>query len=299
MPRLANFNDPYINIPPMRTDWWATFEGLSLNNWSRDISSLQVDAERTKALSGIHQVVRCSNTSRKVPILSGVPLQLAHSRTTKVYEATVPPTLFNWFPSKQVPLPDLVYILSNTDEQWFGLDSVNGFYYECSSLGPTLFGWPAPWRADHIKVWDLKKDWRIQRAGITAAGIPLWPMIPKPEQLIFGRNLGHALHFCAAGYSPDKPVGIATIMNKTDGLIIGHPLRAGERLRLKWDRVPPVKNAAEKAIVDTLLTHGVILTDRTDHDPLGPGHSIRLPADSRISIDLDLRITDFEVILQP
>jgi hypothetical protein len=289
MPRLATPTDPEIQIPDTSSlTWWKEFNN-GKDNWNKNIQSAGVDAQRTAALANLHQNVRC----RTAP--TSVPLQNVDLFFTKVYEATVPPTLTNWFPSKRVPLPPVVYILSNTDEQWFGLDKKNSLLWECSAIGPTLLGWPAPWRADTIRTWDLKVDWRLQKSGMVGAGVPMWPMVPKPEDLLAGKDLGHSLHFVAAGYNKGEKVGIAT---KTDGETVGHPLRAGERLRLRWDRVPVCKNLAERTLVSALLTYGLILTDKTDDSPLGPGHSIRLPKDPRITIDLDLSITDFEVLAQ-
>jgi hypothetical protein len=268
-----------------------------MQNWDVSIAGLPVDRERTNRLVDLHSHIRCTRDSSnvRVPIKGGVPLQLANTKNTKVYEATAKPSWNNWFPSRQVPLPEVVYILSNTDEQWFGVDPVRGLYYECSAIGPTLFGFPAPWRADRISVWDINRDWRTQRTGITAAKIPLWPMVPKVEKLLKGEPLGHSLHFVAAGYQGGDWVGIA---RGTDGPFDDHPLRSGERLRLRKDRIPTVRNAQEQCIVDAMLNEGLILTDRTRWDDLTPGHSIRLPADARVDIDLDIEITDFEVVVQ-
>lgn len=306
MPRLANINDSYPNIPDISSlTWWKEFDKPGVQTWNTDISTLKVDLERTERLKEIainNPTVRCSSLSRSVPVKSGVPLQVASKVFTKTYEAKATPTWWpftkdNLFPNKLVPFPEIVYILSNTDEQWFGIDFINKKYYEVSACGPTPFNWPWPWRADGIRVWDLSKDWRIQSGGITGAGLPLWPMVPDPAKLLTEQPINHSLHFCSAGYAPQK-VGIAT---KFDGEHPGHPLRAGERLRLRADRIPICKTIQEFTLVNTMLRYGLILTDRTDYRPESQGgasHSIRLPADSRVSINLDLSITDFEIILQ-
>lgn len=306
MPRLANFTDKYPNVPDISNlSWWKEFDREGLESWNIDISDKPVDIERTMALEMVarkHSTVRCSSLSRSVPVKSGVPLQVASKVFTKTYEAKAsavwwPFTKDNIFPNKLVPFSGVVYILSNTDEQWFGIDFDNKKYYELSAVGPTPFNWPWPWRADGIRIWDLTKDWRAQKGGITGAGLPLWPMVPDPLKLSTGKPITHSLHFCSAGYAPEK-VGIAT---KFDGEHPGHPLRAGERLRLKADSIPVCKNIQEVNLVNTMLKYGLILTDRTDYRPEADGgasHSIRLPADSRVTIDLGLSITDFEVILQ-
>lgn len=301
MPRLANTTDKFPTVPDISSlSWWKEFDKPGVQNWNTDVSGYKVDVKRTEALQEVaktHSYVRCSTVSKTVPVKTGVPLQTASPKFTKTYEAKVPPTWNNWFPSQMVPFPDVVYILSNTDEQWFGIDFVNKKYYEVSATGPTLFGFPAPWRADNIRVWDLKRDWRLQKSGITGAGLPLWPMVPKPEDLIAGKRIAHSLHFVSAGYAPEK-TGIAT---KFDGEHPGHPLRAGERLRLRTDSIPICKNIAEITLVNTMLKEGLILTDRTDYRPQAEGgasHAIRLPADPRVTINLDLNITDFEVLIQ-
>jgi hypothetical protein len=85
------------------------------------------------------------------------------------------------------------------------------------------------------------------------------------------------------------------IARKTDGTIPGHPLRAGERLRLRADRTPTTSSREEEALVQAMLSYGLIVTDRTSPDA---GHNIRLPSDPTLSIDLtsQLRLTDFEVL---
>lgn len=306
MPRLANFSDKFPTVPDItNVTWWKEFDKPELQSWNTDVSDYKVDTERTEALQKIAEknpTVRCLSTSRTVPVKSGVPLQSVSKTFTKTYEASVPPkywpfTKDNIFPNKLVPFPEVVYILSNTDEQWFGIDFANKKYYELSATGPTPLNWPWPWRADGIRVWDLSKDWRLQKGGITGAGLPLWPMVPDPSRLEVGKEITHSLHFCSAGYAPEK-VGIAT---KFDGEHPGHPLRAGERLRLRADRIPVCKNPAEIALVNAMLKKGLILTDRTDYRPESEGgasHSIRLPADPRVLISLDLKITDFEVLAQ-
>lgn len=306
MPRLANITDRYPDYPDISNlSWWAEFDKADVPNWNTDVSNWDVDIERTKRLEDVaetHPTVRCNTRSTSVPVKSGVPLQEASTSYTKVYEAKEPPkwwpfTKDNIFPNKLVPLPNVVYILSNTDEQWFGIDFKNKKYYEVSACGPTPFNFPWPWRSDSVRIWDLTKDWRLQRGGITGAGLPLLPMVPDPVKLINGTPLTSSIHFVSAGYAPEK-VGIAT---KFDGEHPGHPLRAGERLRLRADSIPICKNIAEITLVNTMLKEGLILTDRTDYRPQAEGgasHAIRLPADPRVLIDLDLKITDFEVLIQ-
>lgn len=299
MPRLANAQDKLPEIPQANVRWWSDFKSSNpMDNWDTDISGYSVDLKRTAGLANIIQPVRCTrnDNDKKVPIKSGTPLQKASTKFTKTYEANAKPSFLNWFPSQQLPLPDVVYILSNTDEQWYAIDDVRGLYYEANALGPTPFNWPAPWRADKISVWDLSVDWRKQTGkGTSAIKVPIWPMIPKMENLLSGKNLNHSLHLVAAGYQKDEKVGIA---RGTDGPLLNHPLRAGERLRLRADRVPPARNIQERTLISAMLTYGLIVSDRTRWDELSPGHSIRLPIDPRIDLDLDLNITDFEVILQ-
>lgn len=297
MPRTATAFDP-IATPPAVPDgfFWGGFRPA----WSLPVAGRPVDEERTAALVPWDARVRCR--VRPAPDVGGVPLQKVDGLpTTRTWHATRPPSWTNPFPSERLPLPAIVRRFGDpwadsTDAQWFAIDYARRLYFEASAIGPAWLGFPHPWRADTIKAWRLDQDYRSQGPGMTGAGLPLWPMVPRFEDLEKGPGgVQHALHFVAAGYSTAAPIGPAI---KTDGTIPFHPLRAGERLRLRADRVPVTKTVHEAAWVWAALNYGFILTDKTVSvlDDPGVGHSTRLGMDTRVRIDLDVRLTDLEVV---
>ena len=119
-------------------------------------------------------------------------------------------------------------------------------------------------------------------------------MLPTFEQYESGR-IGHALHFAAAGYSPDH----IWPARASDGVIPGHPLRAGARLRLTAqarDRLlgAPGRTPHDRALVECMATEGLIVDDFTDPDA---GDLLRQPQDPRIVLSItSIRRTDLEVL---
>lgn len=308
-PASRNWSDWVPNNRPSLADipMWRQFNP----GWLADVTDWEVDTKRTELALGWNDRVRNSTLKGTVEgVASGAPYQRLDTiptRMTKVYEATTVPSLFNLFPSKTVPLPDYVAgdrstvlrrlgdpTVTGSDAQSFLIDPKAGKYYELSAFGPSL--WPftfvAPYRADGITIWDLNKDWKGQRGGITGAKVPFLPMLPRYEE--YETSIEHALHFVAAGYAKEK-VGIA---QGTDGYIVGHPLRAGERFRLKKSVAEMLSEKANKhelALIVALQKYGMILTDRTaDWLP----HALRQPMDPRVQVDLDLRLSDFDILYQ-
>jgi hypothetical protein len=121
MPRLANVGDKYPTTPDVsQLSWWREFNKEGVENWNTDVSNYKVDQARTDALQEVaktHSSVRCSTLRKTVPVKSNVPLQVTAKTFTKTYEAKASSSWNNLFPSKLVPFPAVVYILSNTDEQ--------------------------------------------------------------------------------------------------------------------------------------------------------------------------------------
>ena len=257
-------------IPDVHPDrWWPTAA------WHRKVDGRTVDAGRTADLDRFDDRVRSDG---------GVPLQETGPRNTTVLQSKP------WWQLSKLPLPERVWLSDNGDSQWFGVDQAAGRYFEVSSLGPIWFGsW---WRADSVRRYDLTKPWEDQGRSLTGAGVPLWPMIPTPQDLAKG-SCTTALHLVMAGYSFDRPVGIA---RKTDGLDADHPVRAGEHLRLTSTALARLTGAPmtmpQSAVVWALRRYGCIATDQTSPTA---GHNLRLPAG--VNVDLPLRLTDLEVLV--
>jgi hypothetical protein len=283
MPRLITALDPQPRVPSIPTvTWWSR----DLPPWQQRITDRLVDAGRTSQLSAFDDRVRTRG---------GVPLQLAATNsTTPTLHTSEPPTWTNPVPSVRLPLQAKVWVEQRTsDHNWFAVDPVKQLYYEASSMGPALSWLQSPWRAGSIRVYDLTRRWDEQRPSITGGGIPMWPMVPHPDQLAAGAGaVQHALHFVVDnGYSSEPYIAPA---RKSDGLRAGHPLRAGARLRLSeasWLRLQGQADTPEAAaVVWALAVYGAIVNDRTSD----VGHNLRLP--SGVTLDLDMRLTDFEVL---
>jgi hypothetical protein len=300
-PAFANWDNwlPYDCPYVEDIDWWEQFNPP----WVQGVVNLPVDLARTEAFHRLDTRVRCGAYEKTTGgVYGGVPFQRVDTQrtwATKVWEAKTPPSsVRGFFPSTTVPLPLWVRrfgdpTVTGTDAQSYLVDGQAGKYYELAAFGPTVwpFTWIAPWRADRVMVWDLKRDWRLQRRGaINAARFPILPMIPRVEEYEAG-FIGHALHYVCAGYSPAFIPPAAG----SDGDVSGHPIRAGARLRLTdaaIRRLAP-NTMHDRVLIDCLSTFGAIADDKTDPKA---GDMIRQPMDPRLDITLELRRTDFEVL---
>lgn len=266
--------------------WWSQFTPP----WEQRVDKRAVDADRTARL------VQHDDRVRTNP---GVPLQLAGPKMHRVQHRSQPGTLFPFNPLPTVPLPlqDQVWVEQRTtDHNWFAVDPEKGLYYEASEMGP-VFAWAStPWKAGYIRVFDLNLPWDKQRASITGGGLPMWPMTPRIEDLNNGeQGVQHALHFIVSGgYSTEPFIPPAV---KTDGTKPGHPLRAGARMRLTeaayYQLSARAKTAHDRAVLWAVRNYGVIVNDRTA--PVG--HAMRFPASPDLNLTLQLRLTDFEVVI--
>ena len=312
-PKSGNWDDWVPNNRPdiSNIDLWDSFNP----GWKVDVSDFEIDKWRTELALGWDNIIRTSTYKGTVRgVHSWTPFQRLDqipTRKTKVWLAKTPGTLLKPFPSVTIPLPDYIAgdratvlrrfgdpTVTGTDAQFFAIDPLNMKYYEAASFGPSA--WPfsvlvAPYRADHVSVWDLSKDWVGQKTGCSASKIPVLPMLPTYEE--YESTIDHAIHFVAAGYAKDETVGMAT---GTDGPIVGHPLRAGERFRLREDVaaqlfLDPALTKHERALVVALRKYGMILTDKT---ALDVPHAIRQAQDPRIKVELQIRLSDFDVLLQ-
>lgn len=283
MPRPLTLLDPVPQCPDVSDlSWWDEYRPA----WLDVVSQRPVDVIRTEALSDWNQRVRVSGNT---------PLQLAAVGYTTTLTSKIPPSWGNPFPSVKVPLPAKVWISTNNDHTWFGVDPVRKWYWEASSLGPVLSWMQAPWRSDVVRAFNLQTNWTEQPGSISASRIPVWPLVPSIEGLSAGAGgVKHALAFVAAGYG-DGPVQYPS--RGTDGYIPGHPLVNGSRLRLTrkaLERLAPmVKTAQDAAVLWALEHHGCINVDKTSEDA---GHALRFPKDPRLSVTLTMQLTDFEVL---
>jgi hypothetical protein len=268
MPRLLTQFDAQPAVPPIAFSRWAQFSPP----WFDTVVDAPVDAGRTLRLADYDARVRTSPST---------PLQNVGTRLTTVASFTE----FKWH---RIPLPELVWILRNGDDQWFGQSGTT--YWEVSALGPTLMGF---WRADSVRVWDVTKPWWETR-GVAGGAVPIWAMTPTVNELRLGAGgVRHSLALSVAGdYSPERVPGTL----KSDGTDPSHPLRSGECLRLTavaYDRrLAECSTADDRATVHALRFHGCRVNDKTSATA---GHNLRTPVGANITVQF--RLTDFEVVL--
>lgn len=270
MPHVAwawEIPDRAYDVP---VPWWNDAP------WCQPVSGARVDLYRT---SGLERILTGDPIRDRVRLSGNTPLQAAGRSNTNVITWPV-------VGAHRVPLPEAVWLLRNSDDQWFGVG--NGAYWEVSALRTGLLGW---WAMSVVK-WDLGKPWN-QRNGLAGAGLPIHAMIPRPGELKAGAEaFERALQFVVAGgYSRETVPWV----RKSDGGMVDHPLRAGERLRLTataYDRLYPLcVTPDDRCIVWALRFYGAVVNDKTSATA---GHAIRLPAGAETTVAL--KLTDFEVV---
>lgn len=207
-----------------------------------------------------------------------------------------------------MPLPDVIKLnddpTSPFDRHWRCIEGTQALWEVwCFRAGGFPFG---DWGCSDWVRWDLTKAWNApgQPLGVVAAKVPSVPFLLRWEE-IQAKKITHALGLGLPAYAPEK-VGPA---RGTDGRIAGHPLRAGEWLRLKGavvDRIVTRDGIDHpRAIVAMALGKlGCYLCDTTTNvGSFGQTQDSRwvngepergIPALG----DLGLRLSDFEVIAQ-
>lgn len=278
MPRILSDFEAPARVPEVGWTWWRD----QFPPWTLHVSEMGVDLERTVAFHRLPVAARVRTAGR-------VPLQVGASGTTTTvtFRSGVPTGVH------RVPFPQAVWVIGNSDRQWFGIDLGRRRYWEVSAVRSSLWGMSA----QRVVLWELDGPWDQVR-GIVGAGVPMWSMVPTLFDLRSGW-LAHALHFVVAGdYSPElSPLG-SELGGKTDGTQAGHPLRAGERLRLSESaRARLLRDHArtmdDHAVIWALSNHGAIVTDKTTAEV---GHNLRLPAGCNVTVELSA--ADFEVLAQ-
>lgn len=192
-----------------------------------------------------------------------------------------------------------------TDSQWFGIDPVAGLYYEVGALGwrPGFLWIPGRWEYGGAYVHDLNAaPPPLSGRAITAANLPMFPLVPSVDDLLADRNRC-AQHFCFAAVEGDQTregsfanwstdwIPPAT---DTDGQNPSHWAKAGMRLRFRGDYRPPAHATdLDLARVEWGKSHGFILTDQTSR---GAGHLVRGPQDRRADFRVHFTVDDFEVV---
>lgn len=277
--------------------------------WNRVVHDLPVDGALTAELArlgrfhpkGYNSRVRVNTGAAGTAVRSGVPYQVAPTggRLWSVWRYQV--HLYG-LRFEHVPLPDVVRrvgdpTVTGSDAQAFLVDPARGHYYELSSFGPSwLYRAGSGWQCGGFARWDLGRPWTAQRVGITGARLPMLPMVSRPEEYRAGR-ITHAHHLVVTGYRRGEWKGIA---RGSDGQHAGHPILAGQRFRLRHDRLLALLDAYQDypdavTFLVSLWEHGLIATDITNADA---GHAVRMPQTNEVDLGgLELDITDLEAIV--
>jgi len=265
---------------PQCPDGVQPWDGVAGCFWKESVGSREVDTQRTAALASVDIAIGTSGGNKPYQGSTyGMPYQVIDTTRpmTKVYDKSRPIT-WSWlrpsYPITYLPLPlepektrregDPVGAF---DKHWLGFDPGKKLLYEVIQLnkGSPILNWnQTPWSlgyngASHpAATWDTSRVWNgvSQPAGVVAAGIPLAPLIVKYDEWA-RKNIGHAMFLVLPNYASGR-TGPA---RGFDGDISGHPLRAGERLRLRQEFIlkdDPISYAAWE--------YGLVVGDRNAHN---------------------------------
>lgn len=327
-------NDPWScwpvpTMPDVAVDPWA---GLSVP-WKEPVAGLPVNDTRTARLASVD--IPISSGGGGTPwsgASTGFPYNIVSTKgtTTPVWDLSQAPVWsFSWAtgfirrdPIVQIPLPNLVRLEGDPN----GAFDVHGHFYDPTdqvlweliqvqkSFGNRLKTWgTTEWTAGYdgaaaISRWNCKIAWNApgQPAGAVAIGVPQFPHVARWDEVKRGK-INHALFMGVPNYSPVW-TGYA---RGSDGTYGGHPLRGGERLRLRRSVVErfPLGTAA-RVLAEAAWEYGVVVGDRNTWDPMGgtAGYGkggIAVSMDRRWSQGADgigplgqwmVRLADFDVV---
>lgn len=307
---------PDLPVPP--------WHGVAGCFWKDEVTAYSVDTARTTALPNYSVPMRAHAGGKPWQGSTyGMPFQIIDSAapTTKVWDQSQP-IKWSWFkptyPIVNVPLPSVVRRegdpAGSSDLHWIGYDPVRRVMWEGITLRKTpriqTFG-QTDWIASYngggpaFSRWDTSKQWNApgQPKGVCAANIPKFSLIPRWEEIQRGR-IDHALFGSLPNYSPER----VAPARGGDGSWVGHPVRAGERLRLRRavvERFAP--GTAKRVLAQALYEFGYVQADRNGPDgtSLSGRGSFPLTMDRRWDVgdgvvgplgDFEVQLSDFEVV---
>jgi hypothetical protein len=280
---------PVPTMPDLPLEPWA---GVAGSFWRDPIVDRPVDTERTGALVDVDVPISAGAGAPPYDGATwGMPYQLVDSTTptTPVWDASRPIT-WRWFtptfPIANVPLPALVRREADpagsvpSDLHWYGYDPAGRVLWEAIALAkPPFARWTTwgrcDWTAGYsgggpgVVRWDTSRPWNAPgqpAGGIVAVGIPQLPLIARWDEVRSGR-IRHALFGTLPNYAPGR-TGPA---RASDGTAYGHPVRAGERLRLRRSAVERfTPGTTARIVAEGLHEFGWIQGDRNAADPVAP-----------------------------
>lgn len=278
---------PVPTMPDLPVEPWA---GISVP-WKEPISGRATDLARTAKLVDVD--IRIAASGGIPPwegASTGFPFNIVASKgtTTPVWDLSRAPVFsFSWAtglvrrdPIVQVPLPDLVRLEGDPngahDVHFHGFDPTEQVLFEMISVSKSglnrLKTWnTTDWTAGYngaapgIARWNCKTAWNAasQPIGTVAARIPQFPLMARFDEVKRGK-INHALFLGVPNYAPE----VTGFARGSDGSYVGHPLRGGERLRLKRsvvERFAP--GSTGRILAEAAWEYGAVVADRNSFDP--------------------------------
>lgn len=309
---------PVPTMPDLvRTPW--SWDRLAW--WNQPVADAPVDLSRTNRLPVVDvPIVAQAGGPPWQGVTSGFPYQViaekGHPRT-KVWDEGRP---MQWWPPKapiaEVPLPAIVRRQCDPagtgwDMHWIGWDPTEAAYWEAFYLRPNLnplYGLlGASWTVGYVGVhkpsavrFDETKAWNApgQPLGTNAIGVPYLPLLARWDEIRTGR-IGHALF----GALPLYDSTWVAPARWSDGRAPGHPIRGGERLRLRPSAVERHRpGTVARVIAEALARYGWVCGDTSGRGVVELAMDRRMHdgADGLIGLaqaPLSFRLTDCEVVL--
>ena len=293
--------------------------------WRRPIASWPQDPVRTELLRRYDvKIVASAGNPPWKGTSYGMPYQIVTAKgpLTPVWNLLGAP-VWSWSwaqglvrssdPIDRLPLPSVVRREGDpgcgpeSDAHWYGVDPTERRLYEAISLSKSplnrLKTWgTTDWCSAGVAAWDTSRTWNAasQPLGVVAAKVPQFPLVPRWDEIKRGR-IDHAIF----GVLPDYAPQVTGWARGSDGTSPGHPVRAGEPLRLRRSVVDVhPAGSPERIICEALWQYGWVQCDRNNATTGG----IALTQDRRWytgegSIprlgELRVRLSDFEVVTQP
>lgn len=301
---MPTFGLAQLTNPPV-PDLWA---GDSQRFWAQRADARPVDTARTAALARVDIAMNFPAGTKWNGDVYGQPVQQVPVTAPRFrcLDLRQPAWPFWTFTQRAViPMPDPGVIQREGgpfDLHWRCIEGTTALW-EVWHL--QAGGWPwADLQCSSWVRWDLSRPWTQQPGpGVVAAAWPHTPLLVRWEDVAPGAAMNHGVFIGLDNYNPGR-VGPA---RGSDGSDSTHPCRAGEWLRLRRDvanRIIATANPSAAAFAQGLATFGGWVGDRTWQTGQPESQRIGIiqgTQDTRLAAvgNLNLRLTDFEVVAQP
>lgn len=310
-------------------DMWDGVDGCF---WKQGVSSWRVDEVKTRALAGWDVPIEAEAGNKPWQGSSyGMPIQQFDSTgpKTRIWDLSQAPVwsfswawgLFRRDPVTDVALPPVVRRegdpAGSSDQSVRLWDPARKVLVEIaqlqqSKLNPLRTWGTTEWVAGYpgsgaaVCQWDMSKPWNApgQPRGIVAGCVPMAPQVIRWEEIRNGK-VTHSVH----GVLPNYGQGFIAPARGSDGTLVGHPVVAGTRLRLKPLARDGIIAKYGRWHPRSIIAWGLWEFGWVQGDKSGMAGGFPLAQDERFAIGEgsipalgkfdDLRLADFEVVLGP